>query len=218
MDNEAFQEATPLFRAIETSDTASVRKLLQTGADPNECYGEDEDTALLVASIKGNAEIVALLLAAGADVNHGDMSGYTPLMAATCAHSLPIVEQLLEAGANVNNKCARSRATALHDAASGNHREIAAALLRAGANPNAAENADGNTPLMNAVQTLSPDITDLLLQAGAKADFRSSRGDTALDLIRNELLYIWEPDKKARARHVEELLQQHIQASSPDTN
>ncbi|MBE6417804.1 MAG: ankyrin repeat domain-containing protein [Akkermansiaceae bacterium] len=54
MDNEAYQVSTPLFRAITTGDTATVQKLLSTGADPNESYGADEETALLVQ--RWNAE------------------------------------------------------------------------------------------------------------------------------------------------------------------
>jgi hypothetical protein len=59
---------------------------------------------------------------------------------------------------------------------------------------------------MCAVQALAPEITELLLAQGADSSIRSSRGDTALELIRNELLYLWEPIKCARARRIEKLL------------
>ena len=206
MDNEAFQTGTPLLRAITTGHTDEVRKLLSTGADPNECYGEDEEPALLVAAIEGREEISALLVAAGANVNAPDCRGYTPLMGAVCADNLPIVQALLAAGAEVNHRCAQSGATALHDTATGNHLAIARELLAAGADVNAAENAEGNTVLMCAVQALAPELVELLLSRGAAAGTRSSRGDTALELIRNELLYLWEPVKCARARRIETLL------------
>ncbi len=206
MDNEAYQTGTPLFRAITTGESEQVRLLLAKGADANECYGEDEEPALLVAAIENREQICKQLIAAGADVNACDTRGYTPLMAAVCADSLNIVKMLLSAGADVNRSCAQSNATALHDAATGNHLEITRELLAAGAEVNAPENNEGNTVLMCAVQALSPEITELLLTAGADRDTRSSRGDTALELIRTELLYLWEPVKCARARRIEQLL------------
>lgn len=218
MNDEAYQVATPLFRAIETGQSAEVKALLAAGADPNECHGEDEDSALLIAAIEGREEIVAHLIAAGADVNLGDSRGYTPLMGAVCAHSLDIVQQLIAAGADVNHVCTRSQASALHDAATGNHYDIAAALLAAGAHADTHENIDGNTALMCAVLALSPSITELLLQAGADPNKRSSRGDTATELIDNEIPYLWEPIKSARAKKIQTLLRSATQSSSPATS
>lgn len=209
MDYEAYQESTPLFRAIETGDTAKVATLLAAGADPNECYGPDEDAALLIAAIEGREKMVEMLIAAGADVNMGDNAGYTPLMGAICSASPGIVRRLLAAGANVHTLCTRSGATALHDAAAGNHPEIMRFLLAAGANPNAAENRDGNTPLMCAVQTLAPQAVEILLQHGANATATDSSGTTPADFIANEILYLWEPDKIDRARRIQAILTQH---------
>ena len=206
MDYEAFQESTPLFRAIGTGDDGKVAALLAAGADPNECYGPDEEAALLVAAIEGRERIVEVLLAAGADVNMGDNVGYTPLMGAVCAASLPIVNKLLSAGADVNRVCTRSGATALHDAAAGNHLQIAQSLLAAGAEANAKENLDGYSPLMCAVQALAPQVVKVLLQNGADATAPGSRGTSPKSFIENELPYLWEPDKISRARQVQALL------------
>ena len=202
MDNEAFQTGTPLFRAITTGDVTGVRTLLNEGADPNECYGEDEEPALLVAAIEGRYEISSALLSAGAHADAADCEGYTPLMGAVCANNLPIVNLLLTAGATPSATCARSGSTPLHDAAAGNHLAIVRALLAAGADVHAPENYDGCTVLMCAVQALATEIVDLLLQHGADPTQRSSRGDSATEWLQNELPYIWEPVKRTRAEKI----------------
>lgn len=206
MNDEAYQVATPLFRAIERGAVDTVKELLATGADPHECHGEDEDSALLIASMEGKEAIVRLLLEAGADANLGDAHGYTPLMGAVCADSLPVVQLLLAAGADVRRRGARSGATALHDAAAGGHLEVARALLAAGADPHAPETKEGLTVLMSAIQSLSPETVQLMLEAGADAAAVSSKGDTALDFARNSLEYLWEPAKRARLQRIIELL------------
>lgn len=202
MDNEAFQTGTPLFRAITTGDITRVHKLLNEGGDPNECYGEDDEPALLVAAIEGRYEICSALLTAGAHADVADCEGYTPLMGAVCANSLSIVKLLLAAGASPNRTCARSGSTPLHDAAAGNHLAIARELLAAGADVNAPENQEGCTILMCAVQALAAEIVELLLQHGADPAQRSSRGDSAYEWLQNELPYIWEPVKRTRAEKI----------------
>ena len=103
MDNEAYQVSTPLFRAITTGDTAAVRKLLASGADPNEAYGEDEDTVLLEAAVHGHTDMIDLLLQAGANPNTCDLHGYTALMGAVSSGCVTCVHQLLRAGAKASS-------------------------------------------------------------------------------------------------------------------
>lgn len=101
MDNEAYQVSTPLFRAITTGDTQAVKRLLAAGEDPNECYGEDDENALLVAAVEGRTEIAQLLLAAGADPNAQETKTcFTPLMSAVYALNPECVQLLLQAGAD----------------------------------------------------------------------------------------------------------------------
>lgn len=206
MNDEAYQVATPLFRAIEKGDADKVKDLLEQGADPHEVHGEDEDSALLIAAIEGKVTIARLLLEAGADPNLGDACGYTPLMGAVCADSLAMVRLLLEQGADVNRRCSRSGATALQDAAIGGHVHVAQALLKAGADPHAPETKEGLTTLMCAVQSLSPETVRLLLSHGADPSITSSRQDTALSLARNLLDISWQPNKRQRAETIIRLL------------
>jgi ankyrin repeat protein len=67
-------------------ETARVKTLLQAGADPERADSEGT-TPLYVASVNGEAEIVRLLLAAGASPDtesNGLGSEGTPLCAAAC--------------------------------------------------------------------------------------------------------------------------------------
>lgn len=207
MDNEAYQVSTPLFRAITTGDTASVQQLLNAGADPNESYGADEETALLVAAVERREKIVELLLAAGANPNHGDMCGYTPLMGAVCANAEGIVKHLLQAGANPHQKCGCTGANALQDAAIGGHFGIVKTLLEHGVRPDNSENAEGMTALMCAVHALDTDTVRLLIDYGADVHARSSKGDTAAQLLDYRSESLWHPAKLAKARQIRNLLQ-----------
>jgi ankyrin repeat protein len=57
----------PLLDAVRAGDVASVRALLETGADPDVAQG-DGLSALHLAARAGDIEIVQLLLGAGAEV------------------------------------------------------------------------------------------------------------------------------------------------------
>lgn len=200
--------STPLFRAITTGDTAAVSRLLANGEDPNECYGEDEENALLVAAVEGRVKIAELLLKAGANPNHCDLQGYTPLMGAVCAASEPLVNMLIEAGANIHARSQKSGATALHDAAAGRHASIVRILLEAGADPNSKETKDCFTPLMHAVYALAPSCVEELLQAGADPKTMSCKGDTAVTLLEYRADGLWEPTKIASVKKIRTLLEQ----------
>ena len=71
-------EATSLlFEAIEDDNETGVTEAITTGADVNANHKHGDSTALMKASEYGHAEIVQLLLDAGADVNARNNSGYT---------------------------------------------------------------------------------------------------------------------------------------------
>lgn len=218
MDNEAYQTATPLFRAITDGNASAVQKLLAAGEDANESYGIDDESALMVAAVEGRAEIVKLLLDAGANPNQGDMHGYTPLLSAVCADSLPAVELLIAAGADIHARCGKSGANALQDAAAGCHVEITHALLHAGADANADETEDGLTTLMCAVQALCPALVELLLEHGADAAKQSSRGDTALQLLSHIEGDLWLPKHVNRARKIRARLEAALQQQAAIAN
>jgi ankyrin repeat protein len=96
--------ATRLIEAAITSENADVgvlHVLVALGADVNN--NKDGETPLCMASEKGHAEVVKMLLGAGADVNKAATDdGATPLWTASYHGHAEVVKMLLSAGADVN--------------------------------------------------------------------------------------------------------------------
>jgi ankyrin repeat protein len=122
-----------LDHAIYRGPVALVRALLDLGADPN--YTDAGGFPSLFAAIDRDApdrhEVLALLLAAGADVNQRGFNDYTVLHQAACRDDAVAVELLLQHGADPE---ARTRiddyATPLEEAERFGHTSGAAALRR----------------------------------------------------------------------------------------
>ncbi|MGP3920902.1 ankyrin repeat domain-containing protein [Nonomuraea sp. 10N515B] len=116
---------------------------------------EDGSTALYRAAVQGDADLVRMLLAAGADPDResgGDTEGL-PLCAAACWGHIEVVAALLDAGADPDRREDEGVAdmTALHWAASNEHLAVVNALLERGAGPDA-RNAAGRTALSHAAE------------------------------------------------------------------
>lgn len=92
---------TPLMIAVDRTDSACVRTLLDLGAKPT-ITRDDRLTALHMAANKGLVEMAAWLLDEGADVNaKGGQMVCTALHMAAGAAQRGLVELLLERGANI---------------------------------------------------------------------------------------------------------------------
>jgi len=155
--------STPLTEAADANDTATVRFLVEKGADVN-ARNAIGDTPLILAASHGNVEVIRLLLAKGADVNAVDapestqvkngpvaLGSFTPLLYAAVYAGYDAVKLLLDAGAKVN-----------------------------------AQDVRGMTPLMLAIASDRPDphVVRLLLERGADTSIKSKDGETAADWAR----------------------------------
>jgi ankyrin repeat protein len=123
------------------------------GADPDAKDGWYGQTALMWAAREGHADVMRLLIAAGANVNERSKIVDAP-------------ESYVEDGF-VYPKIPKGRLTALHFAAREGRLEAAQVLIDAGADVNAVD-ADGASPLLFAGQNGHDAVARALLAAGAE--------------------------------------------------
>jgi ankyrin repeat protein len=174
---------TPLHNACRFGySSAVINKLLTVGANVN-AETDEGQTALYLASEKGYDAIVAILLAAGADVNIADSTedglGFTPLHIASLNGYDAVVAKLLAAGANVNMVEGTMARAPLHAASIRGHDAVTAILLAAGASVNAMDNRE-NTPLWLASEHGHEAVVTRLLAAGADVNLASYNEQTPL--------------------------------------
>ena len=98
-----FQTSSPLRMSARSKGKRHLEimhMLLEAGAVVN----ESPRCALMEAAADGSVEMVAALLAAGAEVNAVDEHGWSPLMYAASSNRADSVKLLLEAGADASVK------------------------------------------------------------------------------------------------------------------
>ena len=93
---------SPLLYAISTDNAAMVKALLGAKADPNKKIGYSSDTPFTEAAQKGNVEIMAALIDAGANLNTKGERGNTAFAHAVAARNAPLIALLAEKGAAVD--------------------------------------------------------------------------------------------------------------------
>lgn len=118
--------------ALDEDDLERMVQLLDEGANINALKGAYKTTVLMEASVRGNLEVMKLLIERGADINLTDKDGWTALMGATVQGHLESVSLLLKQGAEVNTRN-QDGETALAMAAGMKHTDISNALLEYGA-------------------------------------------------------------------------------------
>ena len=94
-----------------SSDIELYSLILRAGADPNYIANENEHAPIVRAIWKGDPRIVKMLIDAGANMNHIDTDGNTPLMIACGVHEdhnpdIKMIITLLESNIDVNIRSA----------------------------------------------------------------------------------------------------------------
>ena len=122
----------------------------------------NHDTALTLSCAGGHDELVSLLLSRGANCEHRDKKGFTPLMLAATAGHASVCEILLGHGVDIEAQSERTKDTALSLACSSGRYEVVELLLSRGANKEH-RNVSDYTPLSLAASGGYVNIIKLLL-------------------------------------------------------
>jgi ankyrin repeat protein len=138
IDGQGNNGVTPLYYAVANDKLEAARFLLERGADPNKLALRNNLgnllTPLMAAVIKGNTNMVELLLARGARLEKRNNRGGTVLMEAAKQVPVEIIQLLLARGANVNATGPYGHTALIYSAYNG-RTETAKLLLAAGADP-----------------------------------------------------------------------------------
>ena len=156
--------------------------------EPIRLYWQGATPLHVAAGWTRDADVITLLVDAGADVDALDPRGFTPLHRAARDNAGPaVIAALFEAGADpmawtagARNEYLALGVTPLHEAAANENPVIAARLLAAGADVNA-YGAGGRTPLhVAAAENVNPAVATVLLEAGANVSAKRAGGRTPL--------------------------------------
>ncbi len=129
---------TPLHQAVLSGDRPAVQRLIRSGADVN-AANRHGVTALLIAAQRGHADLIDVLLKAGASVKTADAKlpeGQTLLMHAARTGNVASMKALIAAGSRINARETRTGTTAAIWAATSNRADAVRVLAEAGADLN----------------------------------------------------------------------------------
>jgi len=176
---QRLERVPELLEAADAGDVAQVETLLAAGVYVNapDDYGT---TPLHYAAQDGYADVVKLLIEAGASLDTRAEDGSTALLLAMGNErgDLEPAKLLLQAGAdpNIPNRYGR---TPLFWVVTNGQAELVRLLLQAGADVHATTDA-GNPPVQIAAFAGLPEVLTLLIDAGAPVNVQDQVGDTPL--------------------------------------
>lgn len=183
---------TPLdMAAAEAEDATIISLLVAWGADPGARVSPDgcrfrirscAATALHLASSRPDGvDIMAALIASGADVNAVDGEWRTPLHLAAANAGLDEVRLLIRVGADITAEDADYEIP-LHDVARRRDAsaDVISTLLEAGASPDARANENVTPLILATYYATSSAVFDRLLDASEEPCFEDDRGRSVM--------------------------------------
>lgn len=177
---------SPIYLAVEADDTVLAEELIRRGASPTWRRPMPDWAPIHVAAGEGNAEMISLLVRAGAEPNEPDDEGETPLLIALRSGYPDAARKLLDLGADpaARNGAGQTVLHAITMLADPGCVELALSLP--GVDTNEADR-DGRTALALACDKegyTDADTIRRLLDAGCDPHARNGAGESPLDLWR----------------------------------
>lgn len=169
-----------LYHAAECGSLASMRLLLEKGADPNVRSGWPGQPFFADIVTSGSLEAARLLLDHGVDPNTREMTGMPVLSRAIQEGREPFVKLLLERGADANCRNAMGLPMVVDCIKSGKL-AMARLLLMYRADPNSRD-LSGTPVLLHAIMSRNEEAAMMLLDYGADANASCWSGHNALVL------------------------------------
>ena len=140
-----------LLAAVAGDDDPGGAQLLLRHKARVDARGAEQRTALMQACAAGNAEVVALLLDAGADRNAHDSQGMTPLLEA-CAHGhTAVVQRLATTKPDIKAVDSQQRNAVMLACLGGAEPDLLRLLIQLGVDPARAD-AEGRKPIEVAIE------------------------------------------------------------------
>jgi ankyrin repeat protein len=185
---------TVLMNAAAAGNAATVKLLVDHGANVNAADATSGQTALMFAAARNSAAAIKVLLAAGADP-HVQTSVVKMERVRVDANGDPLSPDELQKALAREASAARSGAkrpervfgatviggmTALHFATREGHAEAVRALVEGGANVNLRSGGEKTSPMVEAIINGHIDIANYLLERGADPKQANIDGLTAL--------------------------------------
>ena len=164
-----------IFKAVEDNDVATVKALIESGVDVNQCDASVK-TPLHIAAENGYVEIVKELMGAGADIRKTDNRLYTPLLAAASgcrSYEDQLKIELWKEGKDNRSYQPHSKC---------GHYEVIKELIEAGAQIAHVGFFVGTTPLREAIYGRNVDIVNILVLNGDEINEKSDTGITPIEL------------------------------------
>ena len=175
---------TCLILAARNGHTETVRYLVGLPeVDVNRRdSSNDYETALHCATNKSHADVVQVLIDAGADIDTKNEDGDSPLHCAIDSGALEVVKVLVRGVAGV--RLTDDDGHACHIlAASNGHTETVRYLVGLPEVDVDSRDSNNETALHCAARELHPEVVQVLIDAGADIDAENENGDSPLDYV-----------------------------------
>ena len=140
---------------------------------------DDDWSALFCAADRKHADVVKVLIDAGADIETRNTDLWTPLIYACQKGSQPIVKMLVEAGADVR-ATEKNECTNIFFASGFGHTETVRYLVGLPQVDVSHKDKEGYTSLLAAVEKPGADVVEVLIDAGADVEVKHNDGRSSL--------------------------------------